>query len=210
MEQSSLCNNLNFLMVEKDISASSLARETNLPLSSIKKIRNGSTPNPTIATLLPIARYFNVALEEMLDNDLLAHKIKWQEKKRGPVSLAHLPVIAWEEVLSWPDVPTIKRHIILSEMKLSSFSFVLRVNGEDLGLFSNGGLLLMDPEATPSHRDYVLVHKKEMTFPYLKRLLIEGDKKFIQSVSIEKNIDVFTDEFNILGVLIEYRQTIKR
>jgi len=208
VELTELSHNLNFLMEEKGISASNLARAINLPLSSIKKIRNGSTPNPTIATIWPIANYFNVSIEEMIFKNLLVQKIKLQKTSINNLVSINLPVISWEEAVLWPDIQITKRHIVVTEIKFSQHAFALRIK-EEVGRFLSGGLLLIEPEFIPSHQDYIIAYKIGVTTPTLKRVLIDGEKKFIQSLVVENNVEIYTDEIKILGVLVEYRQSIK-
>ncbi len=210
MDQNTLCSNLNFLMKEKEISASCLARHVNIPLSSIKKIRNGSTPNPTVATLLPIARFFNVTVEEIVDINLIGCKISLQKRNVNISSPAQIPIIRWEEVISWPDVPVVKRDTIFSEISFSPFAFALYVDREDFGVFASGSLLLIEPQLIPSHRDYILMYDGGMQIPHLRRILIDGEKIFIQSLLIENNVTAYEDNIKNLGVVVEHRHMIKR
>ena len=58
-------------MVEVHISADELARRTGIPASTIKKIRNNNSPNPTLNTLLPLAEYFAVSLGQLVGDEPL-------------------------------------------------------------------------------------------------------------------------------------------
>ena len=66
-----LCENLNFLMTKNVLNASELARSTGLPASTIKKIRNHDNPNPTLATLRPLAQYFSISLSQLIGDEPL-------------------------------------------------------------------------------------------------------------------------------------------
>ncbi len=186
--------------MENNISASKLARDTLLPLTSIKKIRNGTNSNPTIATLLPIAQYFEISIEELVT----AKKASW-----NTLTSHQLPIISWEESLMWPQDSTNKYPTPPCEPQLSETAFALRIDSDGWGLFSKGSLLLINPSLSHSHNDYAIVHKKGMQRPTLQKMLIEEEKTFLQSVCISNNLQALTSEHRIIGIVLEYRQTLK-
>lgn len=196
-------------MGQRGVTAIQLSRETNLPLSSIKKIRNGSNSNPTISTLLPIARIFCIDVEELVSNDLMSLQKSQSEKNKFTLS-ARIPVIQWDEILLWPNIELSKTHFICTEKQVSELSFALNVEAEDWIFFTMGSLLLIDPLFHPSHRDYVIVYKVGMPQPSLKQILIEDEKIYIQSVRIPNNIELISDQYRILGIVIENRKSLKR
>ncbi|MBV9576414.1 MAG: helix-turn-helix transcriptional regulator, partial [Gammaproteobacteria bacterium] len=70
-----LSANLIALMDYHRIGGAQLARTTNIPLSTIKNIRKGTNINPTIETLIPLARYFDISLEEIIYCNLSVEKL---------------------------------------------------------------------------------------------------------------------------------------
>jgi transcriptional regulator with XRE-family HTH domain len=196
-----LCDNIKILMMKKNVSTSQLARDTQLPLTSIKKIRNGTNLNPTIATLLPIAQYFEISIEDLFTEN---------KENKNTLTPNQIPIISWEESLLWPHVSTKKYATIPCEAQLNETAFVLRVESDGWGIFSNGNLLLIDTSLNPSHNDYAIVHKKGMLRPTLKKILIEDEKIFLQSISISNNFDIRTSEHRIIGIAVEYRQVLKQ
>ncbi len=67
-----LSDNLNLLMARSRLNSSELARLTGLPATTIKRIRNNEHSNPTISTLLPIAKQFSITLSELVACELLS------------------------------------------------------------------------------------------------------------------------------------------
>ena len=58
--------------VEKEVKpyAKSWDEKEDVPLSTIKNIRTGVNVNPTIETLIPLANYFNVSLDDIVQDNL--------------------------------------------------------------------------------------------------------------------------------------------
>ncbi|WP_196215459.1 helix-turn-helix domain-containing protein [Piscirickettsia salmonis] len=66
-----LSKNLKQLMLQADVDSSELSQHTNLTISTINRLRSGSSSvNPTVTTLAPIANYFGVNIESLISNSL--------------------------------------------------------------------------------------------------------------------------------------------
>lgn len=131
MKQNYLRENVNYIMEQSRISAIQLSRGTNLPLSSIKKIRNGSNPNPTIATLLPIARFFKISIEELMD-DPVDQETHWRGKSVNEGKCTSLPIINWDDILLWPNISLVKNAVLFTEIQLSQFAFATCIDTDRL------------------------------------------------------------------------------
>ena len=59
-----LADNVKTLMKEKIISVGEMCRKTGLSESTLQRIRNGSTLDPGINTLTPIANVLGVTVDE--------------------------------------------------------------------------------------------------------------------------------------------------
>lgn len=62
---------VNDLMSKKNITPSDIAKKSNLALTSVTSILNGSSKNPTAKTLKAIADVFDITLEQMLSDDIV-------------------------------------------------------------------------------------------------------------------------------------------
>src|SRR3990167_3867835 len=196
-----LNDNLNLLMSAARISASQLARRINVPLSSIKKIRKGDNKNPTLATLLPIAEFFSVTLEELIAGNPL--------QKINTAVPVQLPLISWQEALSWPNATFRIQNVILSENGYSKYAYALYLEA-DWGIFLSNSLLLIEPNNYPLHGDYVIVHKEGLTSAVLKQFLLEEEKPYLKSLNITAHTVSMTENYRILGIVMEHRNTLKK
>ena len=196
-----LSDNLNLLMTAARISTSQLARRINVPLSSVKKIRKGDNKNPTLATLLPIAEFFSVTLEELVTGNPL--------KKINNLVPVQLPLISWQEILNWPDVVANKQHVVFSENNYSEYAYSLRLE-VDCGIFLSNSLLLIEPKIYPLHGDYVVAHREGLASAVLKQFLIEEETSYLRSLNIAIHTVPMAQNYRILGVVMEYRNTLKK
>ncbi|PNQ83082.1 helix-turn-helix transcriptional regulator [Paenibacillus sp. F4] len=60
------------LMGKKDITAYRLAKDTNIPYTTLTKILNGTTKNPQIDSLSLIADYFNTTVDDLRGKEDIA------------------------------------------------------------------------------------------------------------------------------------------
>lgn len=66
MTKIKLATILKELLQKNKISESELARKTGVCQPVIHRMASGETDNPKIKTLLPIARYFDISIDELI------------------------------------------------------------------------------------------------------------------------------------------------
>ncbi|MBV8802447.1 MAG: helix-turn-helix transcriptional regulator [Gammaproteobacteria bacterium] len=205
-----LCDNLNLLMEEAHISADELGRRTGLPSSTIKKIRNRYNPNPTLTTLLPLAKFFSITLGQLVgDEPLPTTRIKGTYKQIIEI-IRHIPILSWKEVITWPDSYDQYHETITTDYEYNKYAFSLIVEEDHWENLAKGTALLIDPALKASHRDFIIIYKHGQNIASLKQLLIDEDQMYLKPVIYGYNIGVFTSEHTILGVVVEYKKNLKR
>lgn len=70
MVETSLRENLRFLMESNNIDRLELAKNTGLQVNDIDKLLSGANNDPRISSLLPIAKYFRISIEEIMEVNL--------------------------------------------------------------------------------------------------------------------------------------------
>ena len=199
-----LSENINYLMTKHKVSALRLARDSGVPISTIKKLRNKSINNPTFATLIPIAKYFGVSMDYLLTHEQ-KHNVWLMESHHD-----EYPILNWEEAISWPEqVPAILNSI-KTRNHYSKEAFALTVIDRTWSLFSAGSFLIVDPKVLPDQSDYIVAHLKDQKTASLKIFLMEDNQAFLQSLNISSNIVPFTEEYRFLGTVMECQQQLKR
>lgn len=76
-----LSDKLRYLMMNAVISQQQLAEETKIERSTLTKILNGSTLKPKTDTIYTLAKYFNVNIEELLNEEKPLSKISTKDEK---------------------------------------------------------------------------------------------------------------------------------
>lgn len=205
-----LTDNLNLLMDEKRISADELSRRTDIPSSTIKKIRNHYNPNPTLTTLLPLAKFFSVTLSQLIGDEPLPESRVEGIYQPNSQALQQIPVLSWKEAITWPNTNKRPHTFLSSEYHYGKNAFALIVQEESWENLSKGTALLIDPALVTEHRDYVIVHKRDQTTPTLKQALFDEGELYLKSLFHGQNIIPITPEHRLLGVVVEYKKHLKK
>lgn len=198
-----LSDHLNLLMTEAQLSADELARRTGLPASTIKKIRNRYNPNPTLSTLLPLAQYFSVSLDELVGTMPLRPSAKEKEE-----TLHRLPLITWQQATMWSSENT-SGTFVISEHLYSKQAFALAVIESGWENLPIGTLLLIEPQIEPVHRDFVIVIKRGQPLATLKQWVVDDGNRYLKPLIAGYPITAVTIDHQLLGVVREYKKQLK-
>lgn len=196
MMNKTICETLNQLMADARLNSSALARATGLPATTIKRIRNSTQCNPTLATLEPIAKYFNISMNELLG--------------KKPITVdnaATLPLLSWSALLT-KNRETSTFPCITTELHLPKGSYALPIESDDLHPFSKDGVILVDCERTPKSSDYLVVMKKSSQMTMIKKLIIEDNTHYLKSLIPGIQLTPFTKDYQLLGVIAQYKFNI--
>ncbi len=205
-----LSDNLNLLMAEIRISADELARRISLPASTIKKIRNRYNPNPTLATLLPLAQFFSVTLGQLVGNEPFPENRMKGRYKENIKTARSLPVLHWDEILTWPKQNARAYATITSEYAYSDNAYAVMVEAHDWENLFPGTVLLIDPALLPEQRDFVVTYKQGQTEPTLKQVLFDEEQMYLKSVLPSGNIIALLPEHKLLGVVVEFKKQLRK
>lgn len=187
----SIGKKINLLMSKAGISGMQLARELGIPASTIKKIRSKEITNPTVATLVPIARYFSVTIEYLLESGEESEISEHPSKQ-----YIDLPLISWEEA---------------AQLKNTDQGFALLIVSNNEAIFPLGSLIIIEPSTQIEHNDFVIIVENTQQKAMLRRFIYRegiGYLCSIDDVSVN-SIVPFTAEYRLLGVVVEYKKRFK-
>ncbi len=68
MKISAISGNIKQRRLDKNWSQEELAREADIPFTTLTKIENGTTKNPSITTLAKIAKGLGVGVDALINN----------------------------------------------------------------------------------------------------------------------------------------------
>lgn len=205
-----LSQNLNLLMAEARLNAEELSRRTNLPASTIKKIRNNNDANPTLSTLAPLAKYFSLSISQLVGDEPFPESRLIGAYQVSPQALSQIPLISWEEALVWPTPSPRAFPTITTEHRYGKHAYALLVEEENWENLAKGTALIVDPSLSAEHRDFVIVYKSGQQLPTLRQALIDEGQLYLKPVTHGYHIVAFTPEHTILGVVVEYKKSLKK
>jgi transcriptional regulator with XRE-family HTH domain len=196
--------NLNLLMAKERLNANQLARKTNIPASTIKKIRNHDNPNPTLATLVPLANYFSISVAQLVGDSDVAIAKNHDLNVSIPSSI---PILTINQLI--PELPARKPSTILaisSERHYSDGVFAIKLPESMGGIFAKDGLIVVEPRVHMKHLDYVLILVEKGQNVVIKQVFDEGDGIHLRSLLIQNHITPVQEGQRVMGVIQEYRQ----
>ena len=205
-----LSKNLNLLMAEARLNAEELSRRIGLPASTIKKIRNNHDANPTLTTLVPLAKYFSMTISQLVGDESFP-----KSRLKGTYcpnldTLSYIPLISWRDAINWPSLNTKSDISIGSEHIYSQKAYALMVEEDGWENLVKNTALLIDPELEIEHRDFIIVYKSGQKLPALKQALLDEGKIYLKSVIQGYNLAILTPEHKLLGVVVEYKKHLRK
>ena len=206
-----LSQSLNQLMQENGIDGVSLCKATGVPSTTINRLRKRDPNiNPTLSTLIPIANYFSISVDQLLGEKPLSRSRLKDKQPMAPCNLQLLPILNWEEATDWRTHLKRTTHAVtLTEHQYSEHSFALIIQAPDWENFPMGTTLLIDPCSTPLHRDFILTYRATQPQATLKQLLIDEGQRYLKPTLSGCPCSLMTPEHVILGVVVEYKKRLK-
>lgn len=202
-----LSDNLNYLLKHAEINSAKLARDLELPAATIKNLRCGDNKNPTLSTLIPIARYFSITVSQLIGESVIAENGNLKSHE-ATVFIVKVPLLSWEDAASWSTICSETFVNILSEDSADPINFALTVTENDLQNFSENSILLINTTKKVKHKDFVIVQKNEQK-AVLRQFLDEGDGVYLKPLVKEALFIPWTDAHVILGVVCSFQKKLK-
>jgi len=209
---------LRQLMAEVDITEAELARKTNIPQPTLHRILSGSTKSPRGESLLPLANFFCITINQLIGDESLP-----QERIPGTFNPSvhgwtTIPVITWEQATSWPKLRSqLKKQTwgnwVSTDAVVGPNAFALMMQGDSMApRFPDGTILIFDPSFEPQNRDFVAVIQKGQKLASFKQLLIDGQDKYLKPINSEFKTTQITDEHEqkFIGVLVQARMDFRK
>lgn len=192
---------LSNLMKEHDISASELSRRTGIVQPVIYRMMTGETDNPKVTTLIPLAQYFNISIDQLVGTIAIATNNK-QKLHSGNIST--LPILTWEQANQWPqiDVAMCNSFYTMTE-EITPNAFALPMRGSSMQpQFQEGTVLIFEITTEPKDKDFALVLLKEQQELTFRQLYYDGNDIILKPLNSDfKIFHVAKNDCVIKGVL---------
>lgn len=197
-----LIQNLEWLIEKNKTNPNALEVATKVPQPTIHRILTGESKDPRTSTLQRLADYFCVSVEHLRSKDLSGYSnIETAPRVRGAV-----PLISWVKAgiaaLAIEDFQSGDyEDLIETTVPIGNSTYALRVKGDSMEpLFTEGEILIVEPELSPENGDYVIVRNgdDEATF---KKLVKDGSDWYLKPLNSAYQTKLMTEDMKICGIV---------
>lgn len=193
---------LKQLISENNLTISELARSTNILQPVLHRIVSGNTDNPRVDSLLPIAQYFKISIEQLTGATPLSQTQKSH----------HFPLLNWNEIKKYLEGKIKPTDFIETNQSASKNSYFLQVKDSTmLPLFNEDAFILIDPALSPKNKNFIIVEIDESFPPTLRQLFLDGTQNLLKPLNSEFKTTSIGEEIQqkLLGVAIEIKTILK-
>lgn len=127
--------------------------------------------------------------------------------KPAPSIKGKIPIISWSTAGDWGEVvdnfsPNDADGFVTSTVNVSNQAFALKIVGESMQpTIPDGATVIVDPNAQYRHKSIVIVRQNGDTEATCKRLIIEGETKYLQPDNDRYPVMKMMDDAVICGVV---------
>lgn len=196
-----ISSNLKNLLNLHSINILELAKEAEVSYSAVYRLVHGES-NPNLETLLKISKTFDITISQLV-GDLPILEDQYLMKS--------IPIINWHETKSFLDtdesnlIITTSYLLMSSKNAISDKCFALPVNSKTEHLFIPGTILIFDKlnKAIEKYDNKFIMISNRDEIPIIKKLYIEGDRIFLQSINPNIQTYELLDYNTVLAYLVQ-------
>ncbi|MCX7123693.1 MAG: helix-turn-helix domain-containing protein [Gammaproteobacteria bacterium] len=208
MAKTGLANILSRILFEKKIKPIELARELDIPQPTMHRIVTGKSPNPHNDTVEPIAKYFDLTVDQLKGIKPLPHNLFAGMSLSADKRVIEIPLVEWKDLPNLND-PAVEKQSIAAMADLSSECFGVYMNDSSMEpQFSKGSVLIFDPTKTFIDRSYVLIKLSNGNYTF-RQIIVDTEHQFLKPLNpdlIATQIRLLAEDDQVIGVLVEARQ----
>lgn len=205
--KNNLSANLQTLMQHYALTETEISRRTQVGQPVVHRMAYGSTDNPKIKTISPIANLFGLSISQLLDELPPAEQLQ--------VSLSDNVMFGWHPVplvaradLAEGVAQAIKRaqQFAYSEIPPSEVTFALQCDDDSMApQFPKNTLVIVEPALIPENEEFAVVTLSEGQPAQFRKVLYHGDDVYLQALNPAFPTQKCIGEFNCYGTMIQAR-----
>lgn len=195
---------LALLLGQQNITEAELSRQTGITASTINRLLLGTTPDMRVGTLRPIANFFNVTVSQLIGDEPISilDNNKYTAKK-----VIQVPLIPWDKSAEWKSLANKYTHsnwvywtTVPAEAGPSCYALEMG-DGHSFPFLSQS-ILVVDPLLVAKNTKYIIAQHQD-GFAMIKKMIFEGNKKWLISLSPTIPAVFFDDSWIINGVVVQ-------
>ncbi len=194
-----LHKNISFLLDHLSLDITSLASETNIPITTLFRMKKEGN-NPTLASLEPLVHFFGIELDHLLYEDISSEE--YQDKHKAG-NIHYLPTINLEEINVWPSKMSSKVYIgTIGNFGNKTFGINIGTNSM-APIFYKNTIAIVDPNVQPMDNDYIFCSLDNKKTPLFRQLFIDGNNYFFKPLNPDYGDMKLIKNFKIIGVVVK-------
>lgn len=190
---------------DKKLSPAALARNLGIPTNKITRILNGDVTDPKASTLVQIANYFDIRIEQLLGLEAIVRQGEYKPLE----ATRALPVFEFSKVAQ-SHAP--KEWYRWAENDVNGEYYALSID-TDLyePTFPQNALLIINPDITPDDRSYIVVKNKDpLSHCLIKKFVIEGNQVYLYPINPKLPVEIYDENlYTVVGVILEVHQKLR-
>ncbi|WP_163836652.1 helix-turn-helix domain-containing protein [Spartinivicinus ruber] len=210
MIESQISTQLDSLMRRSGVDEKTLSKLTGVPIATISRLLNNHSANPTVNTLVPIAKFFNVSIDQLLGLNSTRNS-QHTLNTLNDQAAALLPVIvmsALNQYLSQHDTTECNRQFewIRTGYRLAGHGLAVKIDTDFYSpSFQKDSVIIVDCEIQAQNGDIILLSNRLDGGFYIRQYFRDNNDEFIRTI----NPDIVKTEIldqtttKILGVVVE-------
>jgi transcriptional regulator with XRE-family HTH domain len=204
-----LKSNLKDLLVKHRLSALDLAQKTGIGQPVISRLLSGTTRNPQISSLLPIAKFFRLPVEDLIRVYNAKNTVKKFRKNRHHDEYTKIPLLSESQIIrillenipfQLKGTPT-----FILNRKVNNNVYAFNINDYCSNpVFPNNTIAVVASDLSPNHKDFVLVHNREQI--YFRRYLFINNKTFLEIPTYDNpDLKLLLPDEHIIGTILRFQ-----
>ncbi len=195
-----LGDNLRKLLDNNHLNITQAAAKLSLPIMTIRRLLSGETADPRLSTLTIITDYFKISIDQLVAGIQVFHSQQQYTKPQ------FVPILDWQTASkinsihelalnAWPHWQSISNN---QQDLLSENVFALETKPSLYSRFPKGALFIIDPNATATDGDIVLVKIKDNNEMTLREIYIDPPEKQLQSLVPGASTLIYSEQTHII------------
>ncbi|WP_419419479.1 helix-turn-helix domain-containing protein [Legionella sp. D16C41] len=189
---------------DKKCSPAALARNLGIPTNKITRILNGDVTDPKASTLVQIAHYFNISIEQLLGLEPIVRLGEYEQQE----VTRPLPVFDFSKIAQSKSPQEWYRWV---ENDVDGEYYALSID-TDLyePTFPKNSLLIINQDIMPDDRSYIVVKKKDSSHYSIKKYVVEGNERYLYPINPKLPVEIYDDNlYTVVGVILEIHQKLR-
>ncbi len=201
-----LAQTLHDLIKSNDkLSPASLARALSIPTNKITRILNGDVTDPKASTLLQIAHYFGVSINQLLGIDTLQSSNIESHSQTSQL----LPVFNLNH-RSNSDKPKEWYKWVENDTEGDCYALCIDTDFYE-PTFPQNSLLIVHSDLLPDDRCFVIVkNKNNLSHCSIKRFVVDGSETYLYPTNPKLSVEFYDEYVHVItGVVLEVHQKLR-